>query len=187
MRYIKTTFIDVFTRLPVTKTPAKTGPTLKDKYAYVLDVAEARSTNPSVYCATTSETDFEEWEVELTSEQFFDCVKTELKQRASNKRKTKTDEPVLVQEVFYLPSDQGKLATLLTVLTALKSNEKLDFYSQGTWVKLSKTDVKDILTKLHDKTQSSFSWQRDLYEQIDEEDFSKDVSASVNKFLELIG
>lgn len=187
MRYIKTTYVDVSTRLPVTQTPARTGPTLKAGYTHILDISESRTKNPVVYCTTTSKADIETWEVELEPVQFFEAVKTELKQRASSSRKNKSEVPVAVEGVFYLPSDQDKLVSLLSVLTALKSNEKLDFLSNGTWVKLTKTDVKNILTILHEKTQTSFSWQKDVYDQIEEEDFSKDVSASVNKFLELLG
>lgn len=194
MKYIKFTYVDHITGIPVSVEPAKNGPAIPEGVVPTFDIVSSRNSGiPSVYgfVEDSEESPFpmQQWMSELTEEEFFDTFKKELKERAREKRKQVEQGGITVGDSFIGTTieDQNRVSGMATTLVVDPEMEEIDFeYAPNQWINLSREVGLGIGVAVARHVQHCFSWCRNVHEQIDSMEIDINSLENVIPILEAI-
>src|SRR5690625_4805556 len=133
LKYIKYTYVDYTTGIPVTVQPAQTGPTHPEGVTPTFAIEESFSTGiPIFYGIAEDDYEPEEWMHEMDEESFFSTFKEELKTRARNKKTQIEEGGVLLGEQLLRtePKSQDRVGNLVTALNNDPEMTHIDFEAQ---------------------------------------------------------
>jgi hypothetical protein len=185
MKFIKLTYVDAYTGIPLNVEHATTGPAIPKGIVPTFDISSTRSQQaPAVYGIAEEDFNVPEWCYELPEDAFFLTFKNELKDRAKQKRKQLLSLSIKLDGNYFYTSDEDKLNSLYSTMTAIKSTDKIDFFTGGSWVEMSKADIKEALSALHKHSQKCFSWQKEFCTRVDELELSLENMECVSPLLE---
>ena len=189
MKYIRYTFVDVKTQIPVSEAPAKNGPAHPNGVTPTFAIESSYASGvPAFY--GIAEDDFEPtaWMYEMSEEQFYSDFRIELKERARNKRKQVEQGGVEFGGgvIATTVADQNRIANLVTTLTLDPEMLSIDFEAQpGQWVVIERDNAFAMGKAVAQHVQSCFSWCKEVHAQIDAmDDFDKtlDVVTAIASF-----
>lgn len=163
--YVRYTYTDCSTGIPVSEEPARTGPIHPEGISFIF----ASSTNPRypILYGRTEKDSLQSWMKVITEEELFEEFKAELLSKTRSKRKEISSRGVEYKGTV-IPSDtKDTLSHLLQTLSLLDDSSPIDFeVSPSQWEVLDKEDIKSILSSFHLNTQRCFSWSRATEERI---------------------
>lgn len=190
MKFIKYTYVDYTTGVPVSQQPAQTGPTHPEGVTPTYAIESTYSSGvPTFYGIAEDDFEKEEWMVELEEEVFFSTLKEELKTRARDKRvSVEQGGAVLGNQVIRTDlTSQNRVGSLVTALNNDPEMLHIDFEAQpGVWVELDRDSGFLIGKVVARHVQSCFSWCKSIHEQIDNLNLSLETMGDVIPILEAI-
>lgn len=172
MKYIKYTYVDYKTKKPVSQEPARTGPVTPEGISPVFSIESSYSSGIPVFYGTAEDAYTpEDWMQELTQENFYNTLKSELKQRASKKKKSVEKSGITLADGTFIRSDiesQNRLSTLAASVNNNPDIISVDFeYLPGKWVTVTAEEAINIGNAVSSHVQGCFTWCRGIHERID--------------------
>lgn len=149
MKFVKTTYVDIVTQVPIHLSPASNGIILPPSHTILFALEDSVSTGiPIIFCRTEHPTS---WEEEISETDLLHYLKNELLQRISKKALRCLDSV----EGFTISN------ALLSTLYELKEchADVVFFESNGKCYKFSKEEVSQLYTNLLTKQQSVLGWK----------------------------
>lgn len=171
MKYIRYTFVDVKTEIPVSQAPARNGPVHPNGVTPTFAIESTYSSGvPAFY--GIAEDDFvpESWMYEMTEEQFYADFRIELKERSRNKRKQVEQGGITVGTTFIQTdiASQNRIANLVTSFQLDPNMSQIDFEQvPGSWSVVTRDQAVAIGQAVAAHVQTSFSWCKQMHEKID--------------------
>ena len=193
MKYLQLTYVDAVTHLPLSEEPAANGPMIPEGIVPLFDIQSSRSNvAPIVYGWAEDEYEVPSFVHEISEETFFSFYKTELKERARQKRKHVEQSGVEVggQRISTEIEDQNRVSNMVTTLINDPEMESIDFeYAPSQWVQIPRAFGLEVGKAVGRHVQSCFSWCKGVHEQIDALTLSLDtldvmfpIMRSINTF-----
>ena len=171
MKYLQLTYVDAVTHLPLSEEPAANGPMIPEGIVPLFDIQSSRSNvAPIVYGWAEEEYEVPSFVHEISEETFFSAYKTELKERARQKRKHVEQSGVEVdgQRISTEIEDQNRVSNMVTTLINDPEMESIDFeYAPSQWVQIPREFGLEVGKAVGRHVQSCFSWCKGVHEQID--------------------
>ena len=171
MKYIRYTFVDVKTQIPVSQAPAKNGPAHPVGVTPTFAIESTYETGiPAFYGIAEDSFVPESWMYEMTEEQFYADFRIELKERARNKRKQVEQGGITVNSTFVQTdiASQNRIANLVTSLQLDPTMTQIDFEQvPGQWVVITRDQAIALGQAVATHVQTSFSWCKSMHDQID--------------------
>lgn len=171
MKYLQLTYVDAVTQRPLSEEPAANGPMIPEGIVPLFDIQSSRSNvAPIVYGWAEDEYEVPSFVYEISEETFFSAYKTELKERARQKRKHVEQSGVEVsgQRIGTEIEDQNRVSNMVTTLINDPEMEFIDFeYAPSQWVQIPRTFGLEVGKAVGRHVQSCFSWCKGVHEQID--------------------
>lgn len=186
MKYIKYTYVDCGTFLPVSEAPAKNGPIHPEGVSHVFSVESSFSSGvPIFYGTAEDEYAPEGWMEEMSEEDFISYYKQELRDRVFVKCEEFERGVEFNGDIINTsPSLQSRVATLCQGLTLFPDKQDVILKLEcGTLIQYTKEQVTELGQLLFSHSQACLSWCKEMCEKVDSintiEDahaFSKEVS-----------
>lgn len=172
MKYIKYTYVDVKTKHPVSKQPAKRGPVHPENITPTFAIEKSFNTGVPVFFGIVEDSYTpEDWMTEVSEEDFYSHMKSEFKERSRKKRKQVEQGGLQVLPEVFLKTDIETQNRITSLVASVNSNPKLlkvDFeVSPNNWTSLSREDALQIGETLSSHVQGCFSWCREIHDKID--------------------
>lgn len=171
MKFVKFTYIDHITKIPVSESPASNGPELPQELCPTFDIESARATGvPQVYGFTEESTITPDWVRVISEQEFFEAFKAELKQRIGKRRKQAEVQGVIVGDNFF-PSDKDSQSRIFQLVNSFQADKQMKFVDfevhQGVWVSIDRKQAASLGIELARHIQKGFSWSKELQEKVD--------------------
>ena len=181
MKYIKYTYIDCGTFLPVSEAPAKNGPIHPEGVSHVFSIESSFSSGTPIFYGTAGdEYTPEEWMEEMSEEDFISYYKQELKDRVV----AKCVEFERVGEfngdiINTSPSFQARVATLCQGLELFPDKQHVILKLEcGTLIQYTREQVMDLGKLLFSHSQACLSWCKEMSDRVDSINTIEDAHAS---------
>lgn len=190
MKFIKYTYVDYVTGIPVSQQPAQTGPTHPEGITPTYAIESSFDSGIPIFYGI-AEDDFvpKEWMYEMDEESFFSSFKEELKTRARDKRVAVEQGGALLgdQHIRTDLTSQNRVGSLVTALNNDPEMEHIDFEAQpGVWIELDRETGFLIGKVVARHVQECFSWCKGIHEQIDNLDLTLETMRDVIPILQSI-
>lgn len=192
MKYIQYTYVDVKTKQPVSKQPAKRGPVHPDGITPTFAAEKSFSTGVPTFFGIAEDTFTpEDWMVEVSEEDFYNRMKTEFKERSRKKRKQIEQGGIEALPEIFLKTDIETQNRITSLVASLNNNPKLfkvDFeVSPNNWISLSREEALQIGETLSNHVQGCFSWCKGIHDKIDLIETLEDASPVVQEMRDFKG
>lgn len=190
MKYLQLTYVDAVTQRPLSEEPAANGPMIPEGIVPLFDIQSSCSNvAPIVYGWAEDEYEAPSFVHEISEETFFSAYKTELKERARQKRKDVEQSGVEVggQRIGTEIEDQNRVSNMVTTLINDIEMEFIDFeYAPSQWIQIPRAFGLEAGKAVGRHVQSCFSWCKGVHEQIDAMELSLETLESVFPVMESI-
>ncbi len=172
MKYIQYTYVDVKTKQPVSKQPARTGPVHPEGITPTFAVESTFSSGvPTFFGIAEDSFTPEDWMRETTETDFYNRMRTEFKERARTKRKQVEQGGIEALPNLYVKTgidDQNRIASLVASINNDPELVSIDFEtSPGNWVTFTAEEGLAIGKAVSKHVQACFSWCKGIHERLD--------------------
>src|SRR5690554_2577191 len=165
MKYIKYTYVDCGTFLPVTEAPAKNGPIHPEGVSHVFSIESSFPSGIPIFYGTAEDGYTpEEWMEEMSEEDFISCYKQELKDRVVAKcvefeRSVEFNGNIINTS----PSFQTRVTTICQGLTLFPDKQDAILEMEcGTLIQYTREQAMELGQLLFSHSQACLSWCKEM-------------------------